>query len=79
MQSNYLAIFLVVVIAQLANGLYFHIAETERKCFIEEIPDETTVLGKKVADEKWENSLCRNGKFDCFFVNIYSQLQGGIA
>lgn len=29
-----------------ALGLYFHIAETERKCFIEEVPDETTVLGK---------------------------------
>jgi len=27
-----------------AFGLYFHIGETERKCFIEEIPDETTVL-----------------------------------
>ena len=27
------------------SGLYFHIAETERKCFIEEIPDETTVIG----------------------------------
>jgi len=25
--------------------LYFHIAETERKCFIEEIPDETMVIG----------------------------------
>lgn len=30
----------------LSQGLYFHIAETERKCFIEEIPDETTVIGK---------------------------------
>ena len=30
----------------LSNGLYFHIAETERKCFIEEIPDETMVTGK---------------------------------
>lgn len=29
-----------------AFGLYFHIAETERKCFIEEVPDETTVLCK---------------------------------
>ncbi len=28
------------------SGLYFHIAETERKCFIEEIPDETMVIGK---------------------------------
>jgi len=26
------------------HALYFHIGETERKCFIEEIPDETTVL-----------------------------------
>lgn len=28
-----------------SSALYFHIGETERKCFIEEIPDETTVLG----------------------------------
>ncbi|KAK2716382.1 transmembrane emp24 domain-containing protein eca-like [Artemia franciscana] len=28
-----------------SNALYFHIAETERKCFIEEIPDETMVIG----------------------------------
>ena len=27
------------------SGLYFHIGETERKCFIEEIPDETMVTG----------------------------------
>lgn len=32
-------------IANSVSGLYFHIGETERKCFIEEIPDETTVLG----------------------------------
>ena len=30
----------------LASPLYFHIAETERKCFIEEIPDETMVTGE---------------------------------
>lgn len=29
---------------QSSVALYFHIGETERKCFIEEIPDETTVL-----------------------------------
>lgn len=28
------------------NALYFHIKETERKCFIEEVPDETLVVGK---------------------------------
>jgi hypothetical protein len=30
----------------LSDALYFHIAETERKCFIEEIPDETMVTGR---------------------------------
>ncbi|CAH1258409.1 TMED9 [Branchiostoma lanceolatum] len=28
------------------SALYFHIGETEKKCFIEEIPDETMVVGK---------------------------------
>lgn len=28
------------------RALYFHIGETEKKCFIEEIPDETMVIGK---------------------------------
>ncbi|XP_063303333.1 transmembrane emp24 domain-containing protein 9 [Pelobates fuscus] len=28
-----------------AAALYFHIGETEKKCFIEEIPDETMVIG----------------------------------
>lgn len=40
--------FVIVTIAILhsVHGLYFHIGETERKCFIEEIPDETNVIGK---------------------------------
>ncbi|TRY86654.1 hypothetical protein DNTS_005007 [Danionella cerebrum] len=29
-----------------SQGLYFHIGETEKKCFIEEIPDETMVIGR---------------------------------
>ncbi|XP_014668364.1 PREDICTED: transmembrane emp24 domain-containing protein eca-like [Priapulus caudatus] len=29
----------------LGSGLYFHIGETERKCFIEEIPEETVITG----------------------------------
>ncbi|XP_028309729.1 transmembrane emp24 domain-containing protein 4 [Gouania willdenowi] len=29
-----------------SSGLYFHIGETEKKCFIEEIPDDTMVIGK---------------------------------
>ena len=41
-----LAIWLVVLsVVPLSSALYFHIAETERKCFIEEIPDETMVTG----------------------------------
>lgn len=43
---NFLLVFLLCV--QYSSGLYFHIGETERKCFIEEIPDETTVLGNFV-------------------------------
>jgi len=37
---------LLACLINLSNSLYFHIAETERKCFIEEIPDETMVVGK---------------------------------
>lgn len=29
-----------------AHALYFHIGETEKRCFIEEIPDETMVIGE---------------------------------
>lgn len=28
------------------QGLYFHIGETEQKCFIEEVPSETMIVGK---------------------------------
>ena len=38
-------LFFVFIALPVAQGLYFHIAETERKCFIEEIPDETMVIG----------------------------------
>ncbi|XP_013388362.1 transmembrane emp24 domain-containing protein eca [Lingula anatina] len=37
--------FLQLLMLQLVVGLYFHIGETEKKCFIEEIPDETMVVG----------------------------------
>lgn len=46
MQKYVLNILLLLAVLQGAFGLYFHIAETERKCFIEEVPDETTVIGK---------------------------------
>ena len=37
---------LCFIIFGTVNALYFHIAETEKKCFIEEIPDETMVMGR---------------------------------
>ena len=36
---------LFLFLLPIPSGLYFHIGETERKCFIEEIPDETMVIG----------------------------------
>lgn len=41
-----LPLAVALFLAQQSNGLYFHIKETERKCFIEEVPDETLVVGK---------------------------------
>ncbi|KAK6635851.1 hypothetical protein RUM43_007240 [Polyplax serrata] len=35
---------ILLAICNLTSALYFHIGETERKCFIEEIPDETAVM-----------------------------------
>lgn len=35
----------VLLISLQVSALYFHIQETEKKCFIEEIPDQTMVTG----------------------------------
>jgi hypothetical protein len=35
----------VLLLAVAANALYFHIRETDVRCFIEEVPDETIVVG----------------------------------
>lgn len=40
------AAVLVVTCVCPGHSLYFHIGETEKKCFIEEIPDETMVIGE---------------------------------
>lgn len=45
MSSSCYILFISIIFSPFVSGLYFHIGETERKCFIEEIPDETTVLG----------------------------------
>ncbi len=36
----------LAICVSLGNGLYFHIAETEEKCFIEEVPAETMIVGR---------------------------------
>ncbi|XP_074642366.1 transmembrane emp24 domain-containing protein 4-like isoform X1 [Tubulanus polymorphus] len=40
------SIVLSLILVSSVSGLYFHIGETEKKCFIEEIPEETMVVGK---------------------------------
>ena len=30
----------------LCHGLYFHIGETQQKCFMEEVPAETMIVGE---------------------------------
>ena len=37
---------LLVLCAGASRALYFHISETEQKCFIEEVPSETMIVGK---------------------------------
>lgn len=40
-----LLVVVLLVLVQKTDSLYFHIQEGERKCFIEEIPDDTLVVG----------------------------------
>jgi len=46
MRDQLFSLALLLCALHSACGLYFHISETERKCFIEEVPDETTVIGE---------------------------------
>ncbi len=46
MQSCVLSVLLLNVFYSVVSSLYFHIGETEKKCFIEEIPDETMIIGE---------------------------------
>jgi len=40
-----LRLWFLIALSSLTNALYFHMSETERKCFIEELPDQTMVTG----------------------------------
>jgi p24 family protein alpha len=48
LQKETILFFLAFIIG-CTQGLYFHIGETERKCFIEELPDDVTVIGEKLS------------------------------
>ncbi|KAJ8254976.1 hypothetical protein GJAV_G00199510 [Gymnothorax javanicus] len=45
MQYSLFSVLLFNILYSLTSALYFHIGETEKKCFIEEIPDETMITG----------------------------------
>uniref|UniRef100_A0A8C3A2D1 Transmembrane p24 trafficking protein 9 n=1 Tax=Cyclopterus lumpus TaxID=8103 RepID=A0A8C3A2D1_CYCLU len=45
MRSCVSSVLLLNVLFGAVSALYFHIGETEKKCFIEEIPDETMIIG----------------------------------
>ncbi len=45
-QFYLILIFTLFQLIPISYSLFFHISESERKCFIEEIPDDTLVIGK---------------------------------
>jgi len=59
-QSYLILIFSLFQLITISQSLFFHISETERKCFIEEIPDDTLVIGKykvELHDERTNSYL----------------------
>lgn len=48
MRAIFLAAVVLVLVCYCERGhsLYFHISETELKCFIEEVPAETMIVGE---------------------------------
>ena len=45
-----IAIAIAVCAPQAASALYFLVTETDKKCFLEELPSDTVVKGKRKAD-----------------------------
>ncbi|XP_019746227.1 transmembrane emp24 domain-containing protein 4-like [Hippocampus comes] len=62
-------VLLVAAFIHPSYALYFHIGETEKKCFIEEIPDETMVIGKLCSSAKlMSSSRLPTGLNPCIFL-----------
>jgi hypothetical protein len=73
MGINNMLAFALFSIISVASGLYFHIGETEKKCFIEEIPDETMVVGKLCTTKlKIEFEEAGSGALTIHHDNLYS-------
>ena len=67
-----ISVFFVLYLS-CVSGLYFHIAETERKCFIEEIPDETMVIGKLFTADVFVQSLVpTRPRHHCYLSHLVS-------
>ncbi|XP_041800331.1 transmembrane emp24 domain-containing protein 9-like [Chelmon rostratus] len=45
MQSCMLTVLLLSVFCSFVSSLYFHLGQTEKKCFLQEIPDDTMLVG----------------------------------
>lgn len=55
-------------LSTLANALYFYIEGTQPKCFFEELPKDTLVVGHYIAEE-WDDNIRGWAKHDG--INIY--------
>lgn len=66
-----------------ATGLYFHLAEGERKCFIEEVPSDTMVTSKIVNSNliysKIADLLCLYVISAHYKIELYDSRSGGFA
>ncbi|NXP42961.1 TMED4 protein, partial [Leiothrix lutea] len=58
------AVAALLLLSWSAHGLYFHIGETEKRCFIEEIPDETMVIGTGGGGTGREHREWREGEWE---------------
>lgn len=80
-------IYLFVVSSLMLNyvtGLYFHLAEGERKCFIEEVPSDTMVTSEfeNLAEKNQLNMLLINISFIFlahYKIELYDARSGGFA
>ena len=50
-------LWLFVALISAVECLYFHIPQTQKKCFIEDIPDETIVVGEIIGSTIMANEV----------------------